>query len=56
MKNASDIDRVALKEILKFRRDGGGREDALALAKLIFQKKADQAAACEVELKRIRTE
>jgi hypothetical protein len=51
MKNASEIDRVALKEILKFRRDGGSREHALALAKLFLQK-ADQAASLKAGLKR----
>ena len=52
MKNASEIDRVALKEILKFRRDGCGREDALALAKLFFLLKSDRAASLETKRKR----
>src|SRR5262249_47434440 len=34
MKNASETERIALKQILKLKKDGGSREDALALAKL----------------------
>jgi Arc/MetJ-type ribon-helix-helix transcriptional regulator len=34
MKNASETKRIALREILKLKKDGGSREDALALAKL----------------------
>jgi hypothetical protein len=51
MKNASEIDRVALREILKFRRDGGSHEDALALAKLLFRLETDRVASL-AELKR----
>ena len=39
---------------LVFRRDGGIREDALALAKLLFWLKSDQAASLETGLKRKR--
>ena len=39
---------------LVFRRDGGSREDALALAKLRFWLKSDQAASLETALKRKR--
>ena len=39
---------------LVFRRDGGSREDALALAKLLFWLKSDQAASLETGLKRKR--
>ena len=35
----AELERVALKEILKFRRDGGNREYAFALARLLFQLK-----------------
>ena len=38
MKSGPDL--VALREVLTFRRDGGNREDALTLARLLFQQKA----------------
>ena len=54
MKDPSAIDRVALREILQFRRDGGSREDVLALAKLLFQLKTDQAASIDTRNARPR--
>ena len=39
MKSGTDLDPVALKEVLTFRRDGGSREDALMLARLFFREK-----------------
>ena len=39
---------------LVFRRDGGSREDALALAKLLFQLKTDQAASIDTRNARPR--
>jgi hypothetical protein len=41
-KKAPEIDRTALRKILKLRRCGGSREDALALAKLLFRQKDEQ--------------
>ena len=54
MKNSPEIYRTALREILKFWRDGRSREDALALAKLFFAHKIDDAPALEAGLKRKR--
>jgi hypothetical protein len=39
MKRASDLEPVALEEILKLKRNGVSREDAFAAARLIFQLK-----------------
>ena len=53
MKNASETERIALREILKLRKDGGSREHALALARKFLQQ-ADRATAIDAGLKRKR--
>ena len=51
MKKASEIERVmALREILKFKKDGGRRDHALALAKLIFQQTRDRVVSQQLEV------
>ena len=54
MKNASEVERIALEKILKFRSDGGRREEALELAKSIFRLKADKVVPPEAGLRRRR--
>ena len=39
MKDVSEIDRTVLRAILKFRKDGGSHQDALALTRLLFRLK-----------------
>ena len=47
MKKAVELERVAVKEILKLRRDGGSREDAFAAAEILFhlKQRLDEARA-----------
>jgi hypothetical protein len=39
MKKVTTLELVALKQILKLRKEGGSREDVLDLAKLLFRLK-----------------